>query len=472
MLEQKRNIFIVGIKGVAMANLARMLTQMGNKVSGSDVAETFITEELLKENNIDVITSFDSKDLPSDTNLVIYAASHGGTDNPQVKEAQKRDITIMHQAEMLGELMKDFTNSVAICGCHGKTTSTSLMAYALNRLNKKPSFMIGTSTFNGQWAGEYNEKEFFVVEADEYGMSPPVDKTPKFYSLNPTHILATNIDFDHPDVFVNLEATKAAFKMFFEKKGIKKVVACQDNEPLADVISHFDQSQVTTYGFTDADFTITRLSTAEEKTTFDLKQKNESLGTFSTPLYGEKNVLNTVGVIVMLLQLGFHEDELRNVFDGFTGAKRRFEKVGEINDIYFFDDYAHHPEEIKATISAARARFPENRVIIIFQPHTYSRTENLKDDFVEALALADYSFIAPIFASARELIAESSITASVLENYAKQKGVNNVLSFNSSFELGELIKNNVKKGDVLFTMGAGDVYKLKNDIITAIQKLD
>lgn len=471
MLEHVKTVFIVGIKGVAMANLARILTQMGKIVSGSDSAETFITDELLAESNISVINSFKAEDLPPNTNLVIYAASHAGLHNPQVIEAQKRGLKVMHQAEVLGELMNEYKHSLAVCGCHGKTTTTSLLTYALKNLGVDPSFMIGTSTFNNQWAGEFGKKDYFVVEADEYGMAPPEDKTPKFIALNPKAVIALNIDFDHPDVYSTIEETKAAFHAFLSKDSIKRIVACIDSKDIEEVIGLLDEEKIITYGISEkVDVQITNIQALSEGMSFTLIWNNSS-EVFRTPLFGEKNVLNTAAVIILLKELGFEIETIKSAFNGFTGAKRRFEEVAFINSTYLFDDYAHHPEEIRTTIASARARFPSERVVIIFQPHTYSRTYNLKDEFVKALSMADQAVILPIFASAREKVTENSISAYDLELHAEKNGIHNIQAVTKNDELINIISQVIKKGDIIFTMGAGDVYKAKNDIITLLEKL-
>jgi UDP-N-acetylmuramate-alanine ligase len=559
---QANHIFILGIKGAAMANMARMLSQMGKKVSGWDVAEEFITDKVLQDLSITITTDsgLSQNDNSLDTiDLVIYSAAHGGKHNPFVVEAEKRGIKVMHQAEVLGELMKEFTTSIAVCGCHGKTTTSSLLAYALKKLETKPSYMIGTSVFVGKdahdeyYGGEYSGKDYFVLEADEYGMNPPHDKTPKLNYLHPTHVIATNIDFDHPDVYENIEHTKEVFLAFFQKViqnstnneqlethsnvilgnevtpesttpkildalhkssltrmtsnnnetieqsafaqpltlrlqrsksygrtqlNNQRLFFCADDEHLMSVAAQLPPNSYLTYGYSkEADLQIVDVKATEEHTEFSINVSkllitNYQLPiSFSIPLFGNKIISNVAGVILALLQLGFKPEDIQHAVRGFTGAKRRFEQVAFVNNTYLFDDYAHHPHEIETTIQAARSRFPTRRIVVIFQPHTYSRTESLKQEFIQALAKADVTFLMPIFASAREKVSDNAISSVKLAELAKEQQINIIHGFATNEEMINQIKQLVKSGDVIFTMGAGDVYKLKDDIIAIISSV-
>lgn len=486
MLNNLHNIFIVGIKGSAMANLARILSQMGKNVIGSDVEEVFITDEVLVKSNIKVIHSFEPKVLPSDTQLVIYSASHNGKDNAQVQEALKRGIQVKHQADVLGELIKRYKTSVAVCGCHGKTTTSALLSYALKNLGVNPGYMVGTSGFNNSYGGEMGTDEYFVIEADEYGLNPPSNKTPKLNYLKPTHAICTNIDFDHPDVYETIDEVKKTFRLFFNKtiSGISnaRLLFCGDDKNLLEVAAGLSRNNYFTFGFSHSvDLQIIKVFNDEDKTIFQLKNngvrslteiRHNDVLQITVTLFGDKNISNAAGVILFLLTQGFDPTEINTALQGFTGAKRRFELVAKVNDSYLFDDYAHHPEEIEATIKAARKRFPNRRILVLFQPHTYSRTESLKDEFVQALSFADGIFIAPIFPSAREKVQKSSITSKDLEQIAKEKKITHLTGFNSKQELVEAFKGQVKQGDIIFTMGAGDIYKMKDRIIEQMTSLD
>lgn len=475
MLSQYFHIFIVGIKGVAMANIARILVQMGKKVSGSDTAEEFITDQELA--GIEIYTSFESDVLPADVDLVIYSAAHGGARNPQVRAAEKKGIGVLHQAAFIGELLKLFETSIAVAGCHGKTTTSSLLAYSLSKLGARPSYLVGVSEFNHLLGGALQKRDYFVLEADEYAMDPPIDKTPKFHAFQPTHALVMNIDFDHPDVYDSMNQTIKAFETFLKQvklppeKQQANLVLCIDDKQVQEVASTLVRDTYITYGMApEADVIVSAIERIDAGMQFAIQSKLLKIDdTFTISLYGEKSVLNATGVITMLRLLDFSLSQIQIAIDGFTGAKRRFELLHQVGTSYIFDDYAHHPQEIEATIQAARTRFPEQRIVIIFQPHTFTRTQALQASFVTSLAKADMSLIAPIFGSAREKAAEKAITSQDLENLARGQGIENIIGYESKGALLADLPHHIKKGDVIFTMGAGDIYKLAPEIVKYLE---
>lgn len=462
------NYFIVGIKGTAMSNLAVILKQMGHHVQGTDLAEEFITDPVLKQNGIAVSAGFDPLLLPDEVECVVYSAAHQGAANPIVLHAGKKGVRTVSQAVLLGELTGQFAARLAVSGCHGKTTTTSLLAYTLGRLGKDPSYLVGTPFFNESPGGHYGSKEYFVIEADEYGVNPPLDKTPKLFHLHPTHAICTNIDFDHPDVYDTIEDTKKTFVTFLS--GIKSYL-CIDDPVLGPVIPQITGDKKT-YGFSEtADMRIFHPRYSETETAFELIYKGEPLGEFTINLFGEKNILNAAAVILLLIDLGFFPDAVREAVKGFSAVKRRFELVYRNDTTYLFDDYGHHPNEIAATIAAARRRFPQKRIIVLFQPHTYSRTLSLKNEFVTSLSAADLSLVAPIFASARENAAQFRISSADLEKAAAARHIGTVKACGSMEAMVDRLKTELRKGDVVFTVGAGDIYKQKDAIVTIISQL-
>jgi len=473
MFTHAQHIFFVGIQGVAMANLAHMMVQMGKQVTGSDVDAPFITDEIIENGSIKVIHSFESDDLPDDIDLVIYAASHGGKSNAQVVEAENRNVQILHQSELLGQMMSMFDTSIAVAGCHGKTTTSSLLSYALIKLSSGISYMVGTPSFNGHPGGDYNGTQYFVVEADEYGIDPPDNITPKFHLLHPDYAIITNIDHDHPDVYSSIVETKKAFQKFMNQVLQKNIimpqlVLCADDKNIREISEELPKDSYITYGLSEtADVHISHIQTTEKgskieisSNLFDLKK-----ATVHSDLFGEKNALNTAAVITILLHLGFSIGKISDAVQGFTGAKRRFEYIGKTKKITLYDDYAHHPEEILATIHAARARFPEKRIMLLFQPHTFSRTEQLKNEFVHALSQADIVVLLPIFPSARETETKYEITSEKLAEIANALHKVKIIPVRSKDEALLLIDKRSENNDLVITMGAGDVYRLGKDIL-------
>ncbi|MBI3619640.1 UDP-N-acetylmuramate--L-alanine ligase [Candidatus Roizmanbacteria bacterium] len=458
MLPTIHSVFIVGIKGVAMANIAVLLKKMGKKVTGSDTAEVFITDSLLSQNALTVSTGFALDDIPTDCDLVVYSAAHRGSKNLQVREAIKRAIPTVHQAHLLGQITASFKNLVAVCGCHGKTTTASLLAYSLLRLQKNPSYLVGAPFFNDYQGSDFLNTDLFIVEADEYALDPPADKTPKFNFLHPSHILCTNIDYDHPDAYKNLDETKEAFAKFLA--GGHKLILNAADPVLASLFPRLRGKNYVTYGRQDATLTFSAITTSARTTTFTATYKNKTIGAFNLSLFGRMNVSNAAGVILTLLELGYNSSEIQTAIAGFTGAKRRFELMAKIGDKLLFDDYGHHPNEILATISAARDRFPNRRIVVIFQPHTYSRTTVFRREFERALATADASLVLPVFSSARETPEAHSVAP-----FSDHR----LIQLTAKDDLTTILKELIRPHDVIFTMGAGDVYKLKDDIIRLLE---
>jgi len=276
--------FLLGIKGAAMANIAALLKELDNEVSGVDIVEIFPTDTILEKNNI-LWTTFEKATLPEDLDILVYSAAHGGIKHPLVKQAIAKNIKTQHQAELLGEMLGKFTISLAVAGCHGKTTTSSLLSYALLQLGKDPSYMVGTSSFNEYEGSHLGNIEYFVVEADEYAMNPPEDKTPKFHCLKPTNAIITNIDFDHPDVFTDIEDTKNAFETFIKNvsstNDAESLFICADDENAMQVAGRIKGKSVATYGLhEEAEYRVKSIHFDKFVTTFSLFFKEEFLGKF------------------------------------------------------------------------------------------------------------------------------------------------------------------------------------------------
>lgn len=464
-LSKIKKIFILGIKGVAMTNLAIILKKSGKEVFGWDVKEEFITEPLIKKYNFPVYYDPQDPNLLkqiSQSHLMIYSAAHQGKNHPLIKKFQN-SVPLAHQAEILGLIMKQFKIPVAVCGSHGKTTTAALLSFALIQLGKQPSYLVGTSEFNCYDGGDFvppDLTDYFVAEADEYGLNPPFDKTPKFYFFSPQYIIATNIDFDHPDVYANLEEVKEAFKTFFDKR---KIIACGDNPPLVSVLNKLKKENIFTYGLNSSnDYQIVSSSLDKDYNYITLKLPDGKISHFKIKIFGEMNVLNATAVIAFFHQMKIPLKEIASAMENFSGAKRRFEKIYQDKKITIFDDYGHHPQEIEATLKTARLRFPHQRIIVIFQPHTYSRTAALLREFNQVLSQADSCFILPIFPSARENPKDFKITSLDLVRINNNK--KNLFFVETKDQLFKNLKKRIKKGDIIFTIGAGDVYKLGYEI--------
>lgn len=461
-------VYLVGIKGVAMSALAIILKKKGYEVCGSDVDDIFITDEELVKNNINIDIGFDPFKINASISFLIYSGANDGLENQQVKKAIKLGIQIYSQAEYIGKLIKEFEISIAITGSHGKTTTSSLLAYCLIKLGGNPSYIIGSSSFNNFLGGDYKDKKYFVFEADEYAVDPPRDNTIKLDHYYPDYAVITNIDFDHPDVYKDIDHVKKIFLKFINNS--KKVYLCIDDLNSKDLLTKVNKDKITSFGYSnEADFKIQEYYADVSGSTFIINNQNKTLGEFKTKLYGEKNISNIAGVIAILIDLGYGIENIKEAIKDFKGAKRRFELIFKENNTFLYDDYAHHPSEIEATLKAAKNIFKNKRIIVIFQSHTFSRTQRFLKEFANSLSLADKTYVMPIFSSARENKNDFNVSAQSIVDIA-EKHVDIKAIDNKNDLLIELSKN-LRVGDVIFTMGAGYLNNYSTDIIDVIKSL-
>lgn len=451
-------IHFVGIKGVGMTNLALVLKKMGYEVQGSDVEEEYITDILLKKYKIPVFKGFSPENIRG-VELIIFTGAHKGLENIEVKTAFKKGIPVYHLSEFIGKkLLSLFKTRIGVAGTHGKTTTSSILSYALLNLNQKLGYIVGAPNFNEKYeGGDFTGKDYFVLEADEYAVSPPIDLTPKFFYYSFDFIVLTTLDFDHPDVFKNKNHVKEVFREFLERNVSAEVFFNAEDTNLIELTKTI-RNKVWSYGYSEEnDIVIVNQTFSEKGSEFELELFSKEKAKFKVRLLGSHNVLNTTGVIGVLYRLGFSPNQIKKAVEDFFGAKRRLEFKGYFKNTMVFDDYGHHPTEIKATLNALKTSFPDKKILAIFQPHTYSRTQALLEDFAKAFDLADYVFILPIFASAREKKEDFNITSQDLVNRINvyNPKAKLVKSFQEVFSETKRL-NNV---DIILTIGAGDVYK-------------
>ncbi|MGM8215652.1 UDP-N-acetylmuramate--L-alanine ligase [Bacillaceae bacterium W0354] len=416
----------IGIKGTGMSALAQILHDSGEKVQGSDIDKTIFTEEALREKNITILP-FDENNIEGD--LIVIAGNAFSDDHEEISKAKQLNVPFYRYHDFLGEWIKKFT-SIAVTGAHGKTSTTGLLAHTL-KANAPISYLIGDGTGHGDPNSSY-----FVFEACEYRRH--------FLSYEPDYAIMTNIDFDHPDYFQNIEDVFDAFQSmaFNVKKGI---IACGDDERLQQIQA---KVPVMYYGFSDGnDFHAKNVSETSEGTTFDLFVRSEFYGTFTIPLYGNHHVLNALSVIALMHYEGFSAEHMQSI-STFPGVKRRFTETEWGNGQVLIDDYAHHPREIEATIESARKKYPNKEVVAVFQPHTFTRTKKFIDDFAKSLSQADHIYLCDIFASARE----KSDTLKINDLQAMIEG-SQILDLENTAVLKDHLNS------VLLFMGAGDIQK-------------
>ena len=463
-----KHIHFVGIKGVGMAALALCAQDMGIKVTGSDIPELFITDKVLKERGISYKTTFSADNLSPKPDLVITTGAHGGLKNIEVAAAVSLGIPVLTQGSALAEFAKG-KEEIAVCGVGGKTTIVSMIAFALDRLGIHPSYAVGVSEIFGMgYGGKYDKQgRHFVEEADEYVVSPGVDNRPKFHLLTPKIIVSTNIKHDHPDIYPKEEDTLKAYREFFNilSKGGVLIMSADDKNSVT--ISKNFKGKILSYGYAlDSSLQITRRIPTEGRQEINLVSQERKLNIqMEVKIPGEYNARNIAGAFLTCLELGLNPNRITKALEAFTGTKRRFEQIGKSKEgALIIDDYAHHPSEIESLIKATKEFYPNRKITIAFQPHTYSRTKVLFDDFVKALSLGDKVCMVDIYSSARE--AKDPKVSSKLLARAVKKLNKNTFYMGNLKESAKWLKENTKKDEVLLTVGAGDIFYLHKDLLS------
>jgi UDP-N-acetylmuramate--alanine ligase len=471
-MANKKKIHFVGIKGVGVAPLAVLAKEAGFIVSGSDVEETFITDTELRKADIVPLVGF-SKEHVSGADIVIATSAHGGIENVEVKEALDKNLPVYSQGKAVaafqkGEIIGKTYKGISVSGSHGKTTTTAMIATVLMENNMDPSYIIGTSEIPSlNSAGHYGKGEYFVTEADEYFADAISDRTAKFLYQNPEIIVVTNIDFDHPDIYSSVDEIRKVFVDFSKRLSPNGVlIACGDGEENRKFLKNVDVRKVT-YGFSeDNDYVIERTNFSEDKMFFWVKSHNASLGQFSMEIFGDQNALNGLAAIIVGLEVGLTTEQIKKGLSVFKGTKRRSELVGiTVDGVTIYDDYAHHPEEIRKTLSAFRKSFPKKRLVSIFQPHMYSRTKMLFREFSSAFVDADEVIMPEIFPSFREQ-KDPNFSASLLVEEIRKFGKNATYFANLDDVIKYVSSQKYDSNTIVITMGAGDVYKVGKELLS------
>jgi UDP-N-acetylmuramate--alanine ligase len=461
-LLQYNSFYLVGIKGVAMTSLAQLLLDAGKTVQGSDTPENFPTKVQLDRLNISVDTNFDTP-LPAKTDCVIYTGAHGGQTNPQVQWAKENNLPTITAAKALAYFFNQ-KQGIAICGVGGKSTVSAMIAWVLSSLDMSPSFSVGVGNIPGlNRTGAWTNSKYFVAEADEYVEDPSVVSkegkiTPRFAYLKPFMIVAPNLRFDHPDVYKSFAHTKEIFGQFFAQinHGGALIVNADDQQLLQ--LAKKSPAQVITFGETDsADFQLTSYHSHPGHThaSFSYQEEEYEL-TLQIP--GKYNALNALAAIAASTQLNPLALTNHNL-DQFRSTSRRFENIGLINGVQCYDDYAHHPHEIEAAIEAISEWYPTERKVIAFQSHTYSRTKQLFDEFVDSFSGATEVVMTDIFSSAREQ-ADPTISSTKLCKAIQEKYNIPAQNLKTNEKLAQYFKTELRPGDVFLTLGAGDIYEV------------
>lgn len=468
--------YLIGIKGVGMTALAQCLIDKGIQVAGCDVSDQFVTEKILSSLPIQ-IDDLQTQVLPEKTDCVIYGSAHQGTQHHLAQLAMKQSIPLYSHAQILGMLSLE-KETVAVCGVGGKSTTSALLAWALEKLTAHPSYQVGVGEIielpkTGRWDPLGT---IFITEADEYAENPQAvargEKIiPRFHYLKPKVVICTNLLFDHPDVYHSLEQTLATYYDFFTQIQTNGTLIWNATDfNLRDLVQNLKNARpdITTLSFGDvpnADLEIVNLGYQDKHQQARFvshltspQLKDSPIINFSLP--GSHNLNNAAATWICLSLLNYDSDQLVSAVSSFKSTSRRFQLINHVGETYYYDDYAHHPTEISATLTACKDLFPHHQLVVIFQPHTFSRTQALLPDFAIAFDQADKLFLLPIFGSAREKIGSITprdIAAEIRRLGRKGMEVNLASSLQNA--VTQLEQLNLTRS-VVITLGAGDIYTL------------
>lgn len=445
---KQEHVHFIGIGGYGMSAIARVLLDMGYKVTGSDVAISELAQKLIDRGATVYVGHLAHQVEGAD--LVVYSTACS-PDNEEIVEANRSGIPVIHRAEMLARLLNE-KKGIAVAGAHGKTTTSSMIALVLELCGTEPSFIIGGEIMNLGTNAKAGKGDFVVAEADESDGS--------FLNYYPTIGVVTNIEPDHLENYEgSFERLKDAYVTFLGQiQPTGKAVVCLDDEHIRNMLPAV-KSQVITYGIDalDADYRAENIVLGDRCMTFDVWKHGESLGTLHLNVPGLHNVANALATLIVGLEAGCTFDAVKAAIVQFSGAKRRFQVIGDTNGILVVDDYAHHPTEIEATIAAAKAT--GRRIVAIFQPQRYTRTFFLFDAFSMAFAGADVAILCDIYSPAGEKPIEGVSTATLVERIRTNSNPN-AIHLPTKDDVLAYLKQHAQSGDLVITMGAGDIYKV------------
>jgi UDP-N-acetylmuramate--alanine ligase len=456
MFFSRQHLHFAGIGGIGMSGIAEVLLNLGYTISGSDLKLTPTTDRLAQL-GATVYEGHDAKNVVGAKALVVSSAVDEA--NPEVQEARRLQIPVIPRGELLAELMR-LKYGIAVAGSHGKTTTTSMIATILSHAGKDPTVVVGgkVAAMGGSNA-RVGKSDFLVVESDESDGS--------FLKLSPILAIVTNIDREHLDHYTDIEAIRAAFTEFVNKVPFYgAAILCLDSENVQSILPAVRRRTITYGRSAQADFQPSAMEGSDFHTLFRLRSHATDMGEFHLNIPGDHNVLNATAAIAAAIELGVQPDVIREGLKKFTGVGRRFEVRGEVNGVTVVDDYGHHPTEIRATLAAAKSCC-HKRIHVLFQPHRYTRTLHLMDDFARAFHVADRVVMLDIYAASEKPI--EGVTAESLVERMRQFGHKGVEYAGSSAAGVEAIVRGVQPGDMILTLGAGSVSQLGDKILEKLR---
>ena len=456
---QTRHIHMVGIGGIGMSGMAEILLLKDYKVTGSD-ANKGETIPRLEKLGAEISIGHDAENIEG-ADVVVYTSAVKAEENIETKAALEQGIPVIKRAEMLAELMR-MKYGIGIAGTHGKTTTTTLTGHVVQDGSFDPTIIVGGKVHSfSKTNAVVGEGDIFVVEADEF------DRT--FLRLSPSLAVITNVEADHLDIYDNLDDVKQAFIDFANKVPFYgAVVLCLDDSNVRSIIPEIDR-RIISYGLTpQAQIRAVDIEPDQFNTTFTVLNNDEKLGDITLKAPGEHNVKNALAAVAIGIELNIKFEEIKSGLERYEGVFRRFQLKAEIDDIMVIDDYAHHPTEVQATLDAARSGWEDRRIIAVFQPHLYSRTQNLYKEFGLSFFDAEVCVITDVYPSREEPI--EGVTGKLIADAAKEYGHRQVYYVEDKKALPAKLKDLAQPGDVIITMGAGDIYEYGQEFVNILEK--
>ncbi|MBL8880983.1 MAG: UDP-N-acetylmuramate--L-alanine ligase [Phycisphaerales bacterium] len=451
---QSRRIHMVGIGGAGMSGLAAMLLRHGARVSGSDARMSILLAKLASD-GAKITTQQRAESLPVDVELVVATAAVSDA-HPEIAEALRRGIPVLRYAEMLG-LMMTRHHGVAISGTHGKSTTTAWTAFVLREAGLDPSFVVGAGVAQLGGGSGVGSGPHFIAEACEFAKS--------FLTLRPKLAAILNVEADHLDYYRDLDEIRAAFGEFAGLVPPNGVLVLNGDDPNCRELAANAAARVDTFGIDgDCNWNACGIRVENGFHAFTALRDGHELGRVRLGVAGRHNVMNGLAVMALATHCGVDWPTLQRVLGEFEGAKRRLELKGAVNDVRVVDDYAHHPSEIRATLAAARERFAPRRLWCVFQPHQYSRTRQLLDEFASAFAAADEVVVPPIFAARDSEEDRRAVSAQAVAERIRGNGrsARHIADFEN---IVDFLASEARPGDVVLTMGAGNIGKIADDLV-------
>ncbi|MEP7213716.1 MAG: UDP-N-acetylmuramate--L-alanine ligase [Acidobacteriota bacterium] len=459
MFRHVKRIHFIGIGGIGMSGIAEVLCNLGFSVSGSDIKRSKNTDRLEQLYKMRIVEGHAAENI-QDAQVVVYSSAVR-PDNPEVLSAKQRGIPVIPRAEMLAELMTLKPYAVAISGTHGKTSTTSMVATILNHAGIDPTTVVGGVVDTLGSNAKMGNSDWFVTEADESDRS--------FLMLYPTIAVVTNIDKEHMESYKGMDDVVQCFTDFVNKVPFfGAAVICLDDPNVQLIIPNIKRRRVT-YGLTaQADISAHDIRYNESfGSSFTVWIGSEIIGDIELPVPGQHNVYNALAATAVALELEVPFEKIAEAFATFKNANRRFQFKGEVRGITIVDDYGHHPTEILATLSAAKFSSGGRRTVVVFQPHRFSRTQELMDEFALAFNNADVLYVLDIYAASEQPI--EGVTAEVLTDNIVRYGHKKARYIGSIDTAAELVAADLREGDLVITLGAGTVTRLSDDILEKLQ---